>query len=176
MLIFLLMLTIFNQYLKVKTINCLEILFSVFSLIFSHFFETQSWVKDKNIWISYINFSVQCYEIFQPFRVLWRYKIYSQSNFFIYGSINTCDNAETSCLCSGLVFVSISKLQCRNSNSCFNFLLLFSDNVSLNPGAHNNQLQPHGEWSDLNSRELHFIHLNVISLLPKFDELRNIIC
>ena len=52
-----------------------EILFSVFSLMFFYiFFETQSWIKDKNIWICYINFSAQCYEILQPFRGLWQYK------------------------------------------------------------------------------------------------------
>ena len=35
-------------------------------------------------------------------------------------------------------------------------------------------LQPQGEWSVFTSRGLHFIHLNVNSLLPKIDELRNI--
>ena len=44
----------------------------------------------------------------------------------------------------------------------------------LNPGPHNNMLQPQGEWSVFTSRGLHFIHLNVNSLLPKIDELRNI--
>ena len=82
---------------------------------------------------------------------------------------------ETSCLHSGLVFFSISKLQYRNSNSYFSLLLLLSGDTSLNPGPlHNNQLQPQSEWSVFNSRGLHFIHLNVNNLLPKIDELRNI--
>ena len=102
-------------------------------------------------------------------------KIFSQLHFFTYESINICDNVETSCFHSDLVFFSISKLQYRNSNSYFSLLLLLSGDISLNPGPpHNNQLQPQCEWSVFNSRGLHFIHLNVNSLLPKIDELRNI--
>ena len=102
-------------------------------------------------------------------------KTCSQLYFFTYESINTCDTVETSCLHSDLVFFSISKLQYRNSNSYFNLLLLLSGDISLNPGPpHNNQQQPQSEWIVFNSRGLHFIHLNVNSLLPKIDELRNI--
>ena len=152
-------------------------MFSVFSLIFyliflKHNRELRIKIFEFLIFISVLNVM----KYFNHSEFYDGIKIYSQLNFITYRSINTCDNAETSCLYSGLVFVSISKLQCRNSNSYFNFLLLFSDNISLNLGPHNNQLQPQGEWSDLNSSELHFIHLNVNSLLPKFDELRNIIC
>ena len=72
-------------------------------------------------------------------------------------------------------FFAISKLQYKNSNSYFNLLLLLSVDISLNPGPlYNNQLQPQNEWSVFNSRGLHFIHLNINSLLPKIDELRNI--
>ena len=96
-------------------------------------------------------------------------KLCSQLHFFTYESINTCDNVETLYLDSDLVFFSISKLQYRNSNnSYFNLLLLFSGDISLNSGPpHNNQLQPQSEWSAFNLRGLHFIHLNVNSLLPK---------
>ena len=89
--------------------------------------------------------------------------------------INTCDNEETLCLHSDLVFFSISKLQYRNSNSYFNLLLLLSGDISLNPGPpHNNQLQPKSKQSIFNSRWLYFIHLNINSLLPKIEELRNL--
>ena len=93
-------------------------------------------------------------------------------HFFTYESINTGDNVETLCLHSDLVFFSISKLQYRYSNSYFSLLLLLSGDISLNPGLpHNNQLQTQSEWSVFNSRGLHFIHINVNSLLPKIDEL-----
>ena len=84
-------------------------------------------------------------------------KICSQLHFFTYESINTCDNVETSCLQSDLVFFSISKRQYRNSNSYFNLLLLLSGDISLNPGPpYNNQLQPQSEWSVFNSRGASF--------------------
>ena len=102
-------------------------------------------------------------------------KTCSLLHFFTYESIKTCNTVETSCLQSDLLFFSISKLQYRNSNSYFNLLLLLSGDIRLNSGPlHNNQLQPQSEWSVFNSRGLHFIHLNVNSLLPKIDELRNI--
>ena len=85
------------------------------------------------------------------------------------------DNVETSCLHSDLVFISIYKLQHRNSNSYFNLLLVLSGDISLNPGhPHNNQLEPQSEWGVFNSSGLHFTHLNVNSLLLKIDQLRNI--
>ena len=47
--------------------------------------------------------------------------------------------------------------------------------IKLNPGPpHNNQLQPQSEWNVFSSKGIHFIHLNVNSLLPEIDELRNI--
>ena len=102
-------------------------------------------------------------------------KTFSKLHFFTYESINRCDTVETSYLHSEFVFFSISKLQYRNSNSYFSLLLLLSGDITLNPGPpHNNQLQPQNEWSVFNSRGLHFIHLNINSLLPKIDELRNI--
>ena len=102
-------------------------------------------------------------------------KTCSQLHFFTYESINTCDTMKTSCLHSGLVFFSISKLQYRNSNSYFNLLLFPSGDLSLNPGPlHSNQLQTQSEWSVFNSRGLHFIHLSGNSLLPKIDKLRHI--
>ena len=109
-----------------------------------------------------------------PSEVYGGIKTCSQLHFFAHESINTCDTVETSCLHSDLVFFSFSKLQYRNSNSYFNLLLLLSGDMNLNPGLHNNQLHPQSEWSVFNSRGLYFIHLNVNSLLPKIDELRNI--
>ena len=102
-------------------------------------------------------------------------KTCGQLHFFYLWILNTCNAVETSRLHSDLVLFSISKLKYRNSNSYFNLLLLLPDDISLDPGPpHNNQLQPQSEWSAFNLRGLHFIHLNVNSLSPKIDELRNI--
>ena len=54
-------------------------------------------------------------------------------------------------------------------------LLLLSGDISLNPGpVHQDTLQCLNEWNVFKNRGLHFIHLNINSLLPKIDELRYI--
>ena len=153
-----------------------EILLSVFSLMFYHFFLKQNRELKIKIFEFFILISVlNVMKYFNHSEVYDGINICSQLHFFTYESINTCDNVETSCLHSDLIFFSISKLQYRNFNSYFNLLLLFSGDISLNPGSpHNNQLQPQSEWSVFNLRGLHLIHFTVNSLLPKIDELRNI--
>ena len=171
------MITIFNRNLRVRAkIFKPEILFSVFSLMFYYIFlkhnrELRIKIFEFVILILVLN----VIKYFNHSEVYDGIKTCSQLHFFAYESVNTCDTVETSCLHSDFVFFSISKLQYRNSNSYFNLLLLLSGDISLNPGPlHNNQLQPQSEWSVFNSRGLHFIHLNINSLLPKIDELRNI--
>ena len=170
------MVTIFNQNLRVIAITKPEILFLVFSLMFYH----SSLKNNRELRVKIFTFLtltsvLNVMKYFNHSEVYDGIKICSQLHFFTYESIITCDNVETSCLHSDLVFFSISKIQYKNSNSYFNLLLLLSGDISLNPGPpHNNQLQPQNEWSVFNSRGLHFIHLNINSLLPKMDELRNI--
>ena len=70
-------------------------------------------------------------------------------------------------------FYSVSKLKYKNLNSYFHLLILLSGNISLNPGpTHQHKLQCLNEWNIFKSRGLHFIHLNINSLLPKIEELR----
>ena len=73
------------------------------------------------------------------------------------------------------VFPSVSQLMSRNSNSYYQLLLLLSGDISLNPGPfHNLQPLDQNEWNIFKHRGLHFLHLNINSLLPKIDELRHI--
>ena len=74
------------------------------------------------------------------------------------------------------VFLSVSQLLYRNSNSYYRLLLLLSGDISFNPGPfHNLQPLDHDEWNIFKHRGLHFLHLNINSLLPKIDELRHIV-
>ena len=58
-------------------------------------------------------------------------------------------------------------------NSYFHLLILLSGDISLNPGPnHQHKLQCLNEWNIFKSRGLHFIHLNINSLLTKIEELR----
>ena len=69
-------------------------------------------------------------------------------------------------------FFSVSKLEYTNLNSYFHLLILLSGDIGLNPGPnYQHKLQCLNEWSIFISRVLHFIHLNISSLLPKIEEL-----
>ena len=54
-------------------------------------------------------------------------------------------------------------------------LLLLLGDISLNPGPFSNpQLFKEENWRAFSNRGLHLIHLNINSLLPKIDKLRDI--
>ena len=72
-----------------------------------------------------------------------------------------------------LVCLAITNLKFRNYNSFYQFLLLLSGNVSLNPGPV--QISPPVNINirePFNKKGLHFLHININSLLPKIDELK----
>ena len=94
---------------------------------------------------------------------------------FTIESINKFESLYTSHLPSQSVFLSVSQLMYCNSNSYHRLLLLLSGDISLNPGPfHNLQPLDQNEWNIFKHRGLHFLHLNINSLLPKIDELRHI--
>ena len=62
-----------------------------------------------------------------------------------------------------------------NSKSFLRILPTFSGDISLNPGSvYNNQSLYSNEWNVYRSKGIHLIHLNIKSLLPKIDEIRQI--
>ena len=64
-------------------------------------------------------------------------------------------------------------LKYKDYNNFYQFLLLLSGDVSLNPRPV--QISPAVNvniWEPLNKKGLHFLHININSLLPKIDELK----
>ena len=58
-------------------------------------------------------------------------------------------------------------------NSNFHLLILLFGDISLNPGPnHQHKLQCLNKWNIFKSRDLHFIHLNISSLLQKIEEVQ----
>ena len=101
--------------------------------------------------------------------------VWSRSHFFTIELINIFESLYTSHLHLQSVFLSVSQLTYRNSNSYYWLLLSLSSVISLNPGLfHNLQPLDQNEWDIFKNRGLHFLHLNIHSLLPKIDELRHI--
>ena len=87
--------------------------------------------------------------------------------------MNMCDDFQFLVTRMNSTFYSVSKLKYKNLNSYFHLLILLSGDISLNPGpTHQHKLQCLNEWNIFKSRGLHFIHLNIKSLLPKIEELR----
>ena len=95
--------------------------------------------------------------------------------FFTDDTIEITNEANTSHSQSELSIFAISKFRFKNDNSFCPLLLLLSGDISLNPGSLSNpQLSEQEEWRAFTNRGLHLIHLNVSSLLPKMNELRDI--
>ena len=96
----------------------------------------------------------------------------SRYEFFTSGFIDTCEDIQSLITQLTINHYSISKLKCQNLKSFSHLLLLFSGDISLNPGpVHQDTLECLNEWNVFKNRGLHFIHLNINSLLPKIDEL-----
>ena len=101
----------------------------------------------------------------------------STSGNFTYEFIDACNLLHTSHIHNAFVFFALSKFKYRNKDSFFKLLLLLSGDISLNPGlSHINQSSDNNEWDVFNARGLHFIHININSLLPKIEELSRIAC
>ena len=97
----------------------------------------------------------------------------TRSEFFASEFMNICYDFQFLVTQMNSAFYSVSKLEYRNLNSYFHLLILLSGDISLNPGSnHQHKLQCLNEWNIFKSRGLHFIHLNINSLLPKIEKLR----
>ena len=72
-----------------------------------------------------------------------------------------------------LVYLAITNLKYKDYNNFYQFLLLLSGDVSLNPGPF--KISPAVNvniWEPLNKKSLDFLHININNLLSKIDELR----
>ena len=97
----------------------------------------------------------------------------STNEFFNLETITSCHYIQHIILHRNLVCLAINNLKYRNYNSFYQFLLLLSGDVSLNPGPV--QISPPVNvniWEPFNKKGLHFLHININSLLPKIDELK----
>ena len=95
--------------------------------------------------------------------------------FFTIELINKFESVYPYHLHSQSVFLSVSQLKYRNSNSHYRLILYLSGDTSLKPGPFQNLQQlDHDEWIIFKHKEQYFFCFNTISWLPKIDELRSI--
>ena len=73
-------------------------------------------------------------------------------------------------------YFALNRLRIKRKE-CFkfyHFLILLSGDVSLNPGASQYLPDNDNEFELFHKHGLHFLHVNVNSLLSKIDELRDV--
>ena len=99
--------------------------------------------------------------------------------FFLIESSEICDdlNNENQYLCLHLNCLNqiVSQKKCHKNHFLYpKLILLLWGDKSLNPGSiQNNHLKEN--WKKFRNRGLQFVHLNINSLQPKVDELREIV-
>ena len=94
----------------------------------------------------------------------------TNSGFFTYESIKACGFTNIVCFKKELNLFCFSKLRYRNNKTYFRLLLLLSGDISLNPRPIEGSQQYNiDQWADFKKRGLHFVHININSLLLKID-------
>ena len=99
-------------------------------------------------------------------------------DFFTYESISAANNITMIASQENILLLKIFYLKiARNENRAFLlFLLLLAGDIETNPGeiSSNNDLPPYNKFQSFKKRGMHFTHININSILPKIDELRQI--
>ena len=67
------------------------------------------------------------------------------------------------------------RIKCNECFTFYYFLILLSGDVSLNPGPTQYLPDNDNKFQPFRKRGLHFLHINVNSLLSKIDELRDVV-
>ena len=107
-------------------------------------------------------------------------ELFDSNYIFISGKINKRDKIDI------MRQKLISQLQLKNNDSFFKHLLLLSGDIEVNPGPvrfppnaqksmpKERNMNGLEKFEMFNNRGLHFIHVNINSLLPKIEEIRYI--
>ena len=70
---------------------------------------------------------------------------------------------------------TISRMKCKSNHLYLKMALLLSGDINFNPEpVTRHQLKNDPKFDTFNNKGFHLTHLNINSLLPKIDELRNI--
>ena len=97
----------------------------------------------------------------------------SANEFFNLETMTSCHYIQHMTLHKNLVCLAITNLKYKDYSNFYQFLLLLSGDLSLN--SEPVQISPAVSvniWEPLNKKGLHFLHININSLLPKIDELK----
>ena len=90
-------------------------------------------------------------------------------HFFTTEVLKYCENIQLQFIKHRMLEIALSQIKIQNCNHFFRRLLILSGDIELNPGP--TQLDEK-TFKCFKERGLHFIHLNINSVLPEIDELR----
>ena len=103
-----------------------------------------------------------------------RLKLCSNKTFFSLETIVKFNEISSNELRFNYTMLAIKGIKFRNHSMYYKFIILLSADVHLNPGPGQVNV-PDQVWHPFKHRGLHFLHLNVNSLLPKIEEIRHIV-
>ena len=99
----------------------------------------------------------------------------SNNDFFNLETLTSCRHIQHITLHKNCVFLAVTNLKYKNYTNFYKFLLLLSGDLSLNPGSVQRSPDISSTiWEPLNKKGLHFLHININSLLSKKEEIRYI--
>ena len=118
-----------------------------------------------------------CSFFYSPFKhksVYNNIKLCHQVEVFTPEYLNTNSKLRKAFLNAQCTVLTISKLKQINSKSFYHLLIILSGDISLNPGpVCKHQILNSTKWDIFRTKGLHLMQLNINSLLPKVDELRD---
>ena len=99
-------------------------------------------------------------------------KVCGKKYLFSSQSLKTCDNIVSNNLEMNFILFTIYHSKRISQAKYFTLILLLSGDISLNPGPPHNCQIARLSWNVFDKKGLHFLHINVNSLLPKIEEVR----
>jgi len=98
-------------------------------------------------------------------------KLCNNKSFLSIDVIKISDRLHTYELKKTLLGGVVNKLKFNHHSVLYKYIILLSGDINLNPGPTQGYYS-NNTWSPFKKRGLHFLHLNINSLLPKIDEIR----
>ena len=122
-------------------------------------------------WLSIVSLKFQINDGFHyNFSVLQKFP---KNDFFNLETLTSCRYIQHIALHKNFVFLAVTNLKYKSYTNFYKFLLLLSGDESLNPGPVQRSPDISSTiWEPLNKKGLHFLHININSLLSKKDEIR----
>ena len=155
----------------------IPLVFYLISAIFSCLFYTKGKFAITKRLLPFLLFFVLCFTSNPQQKIKYNdLKHYRNTEFFSTEILKTASDINSAELQIKFCYLALNKLNFRDKKNLkfYQFLILLSGDISLNPGPNQYIYNEDEKFEPFRKRGLHFLHINVNSLLSKIDELRDI--